>query len=98
MALLPWVQMSAEINTDLSQRVIQTAEQALWYESPAKDIHRRPLDRIGAEVAKATSIVRYLAGSQFANHQHGGGEEILVLEGTFSDEYGDYPVGTYLLT
>lgn len=96
MTLLPWVQMSAEINTDLSQRIVQTPEQALWYESPAKDIHRRPLDRIGAEVAKATSIVRYLAGSQFASHQHGGGEEILVLEGTFSDEYGDYPVGTYL--
>lgn len=96
MTLLPWVQMSAEINTDLSQRVVQTPEQALWYESPAKDIHRRPLDRIGAEVAKATSIVRYLPGSQFASHQHGGGEEILVLEGTFSDEDGDYPVGTYL--
>ncbi|MBU0911182.1 MAG: cupin domain-containing protein [Gammaproteobacteria bacterium] len=96
MTLLPWTQMSAEINTDLSQRIVQTPEQALWYESPAKDIHRRPLDRIGAEVAKATSLVRYLPNSQFASHQHGGGEEILVLEGTFSDEYGDYPVGTYL--
>jgi len=83
MTLLPWAQMSAEMNTDLNQRIVQTPEQALWYESPAKDIHRRPLDRTGAEVAKATSIVRYLPGSQFASHQHGGGEEILVLEGTF---------------
>lgn len=96
MTLLPWAQMGAEINTDLTQRVVQTPQQALWYESPAKDIHRRPLDRIGAEVAKATSIVRYLPGSQFANHHHGGGEEILVLEGIFSDEHGDYPAGTYL--
>ncbi|GAA0660189.1 cupin domain-containing protein [Rheinheimera tangshanensis] len=96
MTLLPWAQMSAEMNTDLNQRIVQTPEQALWYESPANDIHRRPLDRTGAEVAKATSIVRYLPGSQFASHQHGGGEEILVLEGTFSDEHGDYPVGTYL--
>jgi anti-sigma factor ChrR (cupin superfamily) len=96
MTLLPWAQMSSEINTDLSQRIVQSPEQALWYESPAKDIHRRPLDRTGAEVAKATSIVRYLAGSKFDSHQHGGGEEILVLEGTFSDEHGDYPMGTYL--
>jgi anti-sigma factor ChrR (cupin superfamily) len=27
---------------------------------------------------------------------HGGGEEILVIEGTFSDEHGDYPAGSYL--
>jgi len=35
-------------------------------------------------------------GSRFERHSHGGGEEILVLEGTFSDEQGDYPAGTYL--
>ena len=54
------------------------------------------LDRVGDEVARATSIVRYAAGSRFDRHVHGGGEEILVLEGIFSDEHGDYPAGTYL--
>ncbi|PCR71911.1 cupin, partial [Klebsiella pneumoniae] len=44
MTLLAWAQMSAEINTDLNQRIVQTPDQALWYESPAKDIHRRPLE------------------------------------------------------
>jgi anti-sigma factor ChrR (cupin superfamily) len=40
--------------------------------------------------------VRYDPGSRFAAHTHGGGEEFLVLEGTFSDEFGDYPAGTYV--
>ena len=54
------------------------------------------LDRRGEEVARATSLVSYAPGSHFERHIHDGGEEILVLEGTFSDEQGDYPTGTYL--
>ena len=54
------------------------------------------LDRIGDEVARATSIVRYAARSHFSPHTHGGGEEFLVLEGVFQDELGDYPPGTYV--
>ena len=54
------------------------------------------LDRIGDEVARATSLVKYEAGSVFSSHVHGGGEEILVLDGTFGDEHGLYPAGTYI--
>lgn len=54
------------------------------------------LDRIGDEVARATSIVRYAPGSSFAEHRHDMGEEFLVLEGVFSDEHGHYPVGSYV--
>lgn len=54
------------------------------------------LDRVGDEVARATSIVRYAADSRFDAHVHGGGEEIFVLDGVFSDERGDYPAGGYL--
>jgi hypothetical protein len=53
-------------------------------------------DRVGDEVARATSIVRYAVGSAFSPHTHGGGEEFLVLEGVFQDEHGDYPVGSYV--
>jgi anti-sigma factor ChrR (cupin superfamily) len=59
-------------------------------------VQRRILERDGEEVARATSIVRYAPGSHFSAHRHGGGEEFLVLEGTFSDEAGDYPPGTYV--
>jgi quercetin dioxygenase-like cupin family protein len=59
-------------------------------------VERRMLDRIGDEVARATTIVRYAAGSHFSPHTHTGGEEFLVLEGVFQDEHGDYPVGSYV--
>lgn len=54
------------------------------------------LDREGGEVARATSVVRYAAGTQFTNHAHDAGEEIFVLEGEFSDEHGTYTAGTYV--
>jgi anti-sigma factor ChrR (cupin superfamily) len=67
-----------------------------WVTTPSPGVERRLLERIGDEVARATSVVRYAAGSRFARHDHGGGEEILVLEGTFEDDHGFYPAGTYL--
>ena len=54
------------------------------------------LDRIGDEVARATSIVRYAPRSRFSAHTHGGGEEFLVLEGVFQDDHADYPAGYYV--
>ena len=59
-------------------------------------VERRMLDRIGDEVARATSIVRYAPESRFSPHVHGGGEEFLVLEGVFQDEHGDFPAGCYV--
>jgi len=59
-------------------------------------VERRMLDRIGDEVARATSIVKYDPGSAFSPHVHTGGEEFFVLEGVFQDEHGDFPAGTYV--
>ena len=67
-----------------------------WVPSPMAGVERRMLDRIGDEVARATSIVRYAPGSHFSPHTHGGGEEFLVLEGVFQDEHGDFPTGSYI--
>ena len=83
------------LNMDFSQRVvINTAEQE-WVPSPMPGVWRKPLAREEAERGHATSIVRYDPGSRFSPHDHPLGEEILVLEGVFSDETGDYPAGTY---
>lgn len=54
------------------------------------------LDRIGDEVARATSLVRFAPNSSFPQHEHGGGEEFLVLEGAFGDEHRVYPAGSYV--
>jgi hypothetical protein len=85
-----------ELNADFSRRAVVHAAQLPWVASPIAGVERRMLDRIGDEVARATSIVRYAPGSHFSAHTHGGGEEFLVLEGVFQDEHGDYPVGSYV--
>jgi anti-sigma factor ChrR (cupin superfamily) len=85
-----------ELHADLSQRAVLDTNALAWMPSPKAGVERRMLDRRGEEVARATSLVRYAPGSRFERHVHGGGEEILVLEGTFSDEHGDYAAGTYL--
>ena len=84
------------IHADLTQRVVIHQHELNWTPSPVPGIERRMLDRVGDELARATSVVRYLPGSQFTRHQHDLGEEILVLEGRFSDERGDYDAGTYV--
>lgn len=85
-----------KIHADLGTRAFALAGDLPWRWSPDRSVQRRMLDRDGAEVARATSLVRYPAGSQFPSHVHGAGEEFLVLEGVFSDEFGDYPAGTYV--
>jgi len=67
-----------------------------WHASPQPGVQRRLLERIGGEVALATSIVRYAPGSRFSAHGHDLGEEFMVLRGVFSDEHGHYPAGTYV--
>ncbi|MFZ5963209.1 cupin domain-containing protein [Thalassococcus sp. BH17M4-6] len=84
------------INADFDQSVVLDTTTMGWVPSPMAGVERKMLDRIGEEVARATSLVRYAPGSRFSSHTHGGGEEYLVVEGTFSDEHGDYPLGTYV--
>lgn len=83
-------------NSDFSQRVVIRPQDYQWIPSPMPGVERMMLDRIGDEVARATSIVRYAPNSRFSAHTHGGGEEYLVLAGVFSDEHGHYPAGTYV--
>ena len=85
-----------KINADFDKRVVVHSESQPWVESPMAGVSRRPLDRVGGEVARATTIVKYAAGSKFSPHVHTGGEEFVVLEGVFQDEHGDFPVGSYI--
>lgn len=84
------------INADFTQRATVAVHDYNWVTSPQPGVERVMLDRVGGEKARATSIVRYSPGSSFASHQHPGGEEILVLSGTFVDEEDSYPAGWYL--
>ena len=84
------------LNADLTKRAVVHAATLDWKASPMPGVERRMLDRIGDEVARATSIVRYAPESQFSPHVDGGGEEFLVLEGVFQDEHGDFLEGSYV--
>jgi anti-sigma factor ChrR (cupin superfamily) len=84
------------LNKNFDERVVIDTQNAEWVPSPVAGVDRIMLDRLGAEDARATSIVRFAAGSRFTPHEHLLGEEFLVLSGVFSDEYGDYPAGSYV--
>jgi len=83
------------LNMHFAQRVMIDTNCQTWQPSPVAGVWRKLLAREEAEHGHATSIVRYDPGSAFPRHGHPLGEEILVLEGTFSDEHGDFGAGTY---
>ena len=87
---------ATRLNADFSKRVVVHASEIPWTPSPMAGVERRMLDRIGDEEARATTIVRFAPGSSFSEHTHHGGEEYLVLDGVFQDQYGDFPAGTYV--
>ena len=84
------------IFADLTEAAFADTEAMAWLTSPSPGVERKPLDRDGGEVARATSVVRYAAGSRFSPHRHERGEEFLVLDGVFADEHGRYPAGSYV--
>jgi anti-sigma factor ChrR (cupin superfamily) len=88
--------VAMDVNANFDERVAVHAAGIPWKASPMQGVERRMLDRLGDEVARATSIVRYAPGSRFSPHVHGGGEEFLVLDGVFQDEHGDFPAGSYI--
>lgn len=85
-----------QVNADFSIVATVDAKNYHWDPSTQGGVDRMMLDRLGKEKARATSVVRYASNSHFPEHSHPGGEEILVLSGTFSDQSGDYTQGWYL--
>lgn len=85
------------LNQDYNKKVVINSFNERWNLSPSNGVKRIYLERDNmGEHSKASSIVEFMPNSTFENHDHLNGEEILVLDGVFSDEHGDYPKGTYL--
>ena len=84
------------LNADYSQRVVIDTHAMDWEASPAAGVERKRLEVLNQEIERVTTIVRFAPDSYFPAHTHGGGEEYIVLEGTFSDESGDYGAGYYV--
>ncbi len=86
----------SKLNMNFKEKVIIDTMSMQWTQSPKKGVQRKRLEVEDVESGHVTSIVKYDSGSSFNEHLHHGGEEILVLKGTFSDETGDYKAGTYI--
>jgi len=84
------------IRANLDETVFVPGDSNEWVASPLPGVERIMLDRVGGEVAVATSLVRYAPQSRFEPHSHALGEEFVVLDGVFSDEHGDFPAGSYV--
>lgn len=90
--------MSEAINGDMSVRATVDTARMQWTPSPSGSVWRKRVHLVGPpESGQVTSVVRYEPRSKFPAHDHPEGEEILVLDGVFSDEHGDWPAGTFLL-
>ncbi|MEL6769195.1 MAG: cupin domain-containing protein [Pseudomonadota bacterium] len=85
-----------ELNADFTARVVVRDAENAWRPSPMRGVERKMLDRIGDEVARATTVVRFAPNAEFHAHTHDGGEEFLVLDGVFEDEHGAFPAGSYI--
>lgn len=84
------------LRTDFTKTECITPRDYAWMPTPEPGVSRMMLDRDGDEIAVATTIVRFDASAQFAWHEHDKGEEFLVLDGVFADEFASYPRHTYV--
>jgi anti-sigma factor ChrR (cupin superfamily) len=90
--------MGEAVNGNLSVRAEADTTRMEWAPSPSGSVWRKRVHLVGPpESGQVTSVVRYEPRSRFPAHDHPEGEEILVLQGVFSDEHGDWPAGTFLL-
>lgn len=75
------------------QRVVVRPVDWRWHPGMVRGLNVLTLSQFGSA---HTALVRWAPGTFFNKHQHFGGEEIVVLQGTFQDEHGDYPSGTWI--
>lgn len=82
-----------QMHPDDQTRVVVDTTAAPWNPGLVEGLRVMPLHTYSTE---NVALVKWAPGTQFQPHTHWGGEEIFVLEGVFSDEYGDYSAGTWL--
>lgn len=93
---VPAAQRVIELHADKTQRAVVHTDEVEWTPSPSAGVFRRMIERSGGEVARASTIVRFDPHREFSRHTHAGGEEFLVLDGVWQDDYGVFPVGSYV--
>ena len=82
-----------QFQNDDRKKVIVDTNKEPWLPGLVDGLSVMPLHNFNTEHA---ALVKWAPNRIFNPHQHWGGEEILVLEGVFHDEFGAYPKGSWL--
>ena len=83
------------IHADVSQRLVLHQRSFQFMDLHVSGISWRFPGRTGVQTNWASSSIAYLPDSAFHRQIHDFGEGILVLDGIFCDENGDYKQGCY---
>ena len=84
------------INSDISQSVVIEQSTLPWIASPSSGVQQRALEGGADETARATAIVKLSPGAKIASCTRDLGEEIMVLDGVLTDEFGSYGKGSHV--
>ncbi|CAJ1340055.1 unnamed protein product [Effrenium voratum] len=85
-----------ELNSDKSQSCLVNTDTIDWIQTAAGGVRRKMIERLGGEVARATTVVSFEPNASFPSHRHEGGEEFIVLEGDWFDDWATQPSYTYV--
>ncbi|MEE9327022.1 MAG: cupin domain-containing protein [Cocleimonas sp.] len=81
-----------QFQQDDAQQVVIKPEDRTWSDGIG-NLKVMPLHAFNTE---STSLVWWPKNEIFQQHTHFGGEEVLVLKGTFIDEHGEYKTGSWI--
>ena len=78
---------------DQTQVTIDTTTEQGWRPGASDGLSVLPLHHFGDETVR---LLRLAPGTRLDRQDHPGGEEIFVVDGSFDDEHGHYPAGTWI--
>ena len=81
------------MNSDYEKRALIDTNTIQWQETQVKNVFKKIL---AIKDKEETSLIKLNEGSVLNQEQKINSVEIFVLEGTYINEYGEYPQGTYL--
>lgn len=84
------------INYDIGKKAVVHGNRAKWRRNPDGMSESLYFDLVNGEKPVATLLTRLRKRALLPAEVLSGGKEMLVLEGDFQDERGDYPIGSYM--
>lgn len=85
-----------QLNNDFARAVVVNTLEIPWQQEQSSEVLFRMLEQSNSECSRTTSITRLKSGAVISPLENVAGEEIIVFEGTYTDESGEYPAGSYI--